>query len=169
MVLNIERLIVFGLIMGGHAPPIYYVSLGKDKKLHTSVLAYLAGETAKLNTNRVGGRPPTSEVANKTDDTLIAPWAQAPRTQGHRSGTFHGSQDLSQSPPYPVSQASSRLPPEMITAFQAMAQALQKKDKPKITVITFYERMRKSNVPTFGGEADPEKANKWIRDMERNF
>lgn len=34
---------------------------------------------------------------------------------------------------------------------------------------SFYERMRKANVPTFGGGADPEKANKWIRDMERNF
>lgn len=29
--------------------------------------------------------------------------------------------------------------------------------------------MRKSNVPTFRGDADPEKTDKWIRDIEHNF
>ncbi|KAI5672889.1 hypothetical protein M9H77_13253 [Catharanthus roseus] len=49
-----------------------------------------------------------------------------------------------------------------------MAQALQNKDKPKTIVTTFYERMRKSNVPTFGGEANPKKDDKWIRDIVFN-
>lgn len=26
-----------------------------------------------------------------------------------------------------------------------------------------------SNAPTFGGDVDPEKSDKWMRDLERNF
>ncbi|KAI5662976.1 hypothetical protein M9H77_22299 [Catharanthus roseus] len=120
-----------------------------------------------LITNKVGGGPPISKVANETDDILIAHWAQAPRTRGHWASTSHGSQNLP--PLYPTLQATSAMPLEMIAAFLAMAQALQNKDKPKTIVTIFYRKMRKSNVPTFGGEADPEKADKWIWDMERNF
>ncbi|KAI5655280.1 hypothetical protein M9H77_32467 [Catharanthus roseus] len=150
MVPSIELLIVSRLIVlrggvGEHVPPICYVSLSNDKKPHTSVLAYLAGETVRhditylthyysLYTNKVGGRPPTSEMANETDDTPIAYWAQAPN-------------------PRPLGRHLSWLTRSTATAIvpytTAMAQALQNKDKTKTIVITFYERMRKSNVPTF--------------------
>lgn len=95
-------------------------------------------------------------MANETDDNPIAHWAQAPRTRGHWVCISHSSQDLLPPPPYPVPKTTLVMPPEMIAAFKAMAQALQIKDKPEITVITFYERKRKSNVSIFRGETDPE-------------
>ena len=32
-----------------------------------------------------------------------------------------------------------------------------------------YENMKKARVPTFGGEIDPEKVEKWIKDVEDSF
>ncbi|KAI5681476.1 hypothetical protein M9H77_02704 [Catharanthus roseus] len=154
MVLSIELLIVSGLIMGEHVPPICYISLGKDKKPHTSILPYLAGVTAKRDitymthyyplyylTNRVGGQPPSSKIANESDDTPIAHWAQAPRTRALRqnwAGTSYGSQDDPLPPSsYLAPQVTFTMPPEMI-------------------------RMRKSNVPTFKEEANRKKTDKYI-------
>lgn len=57
----------------------------------------------------------------------------------------------------------------MTAAFQAMTQTLQSKEKMTNNVTSFYERIRKANVHTFGGGVDPEKAEEWIKDLEHNL
>lgn len=82
----------------------------------------------------------------------------------------------------PTSAPTATPVPEMATAFvmitqvvqgqQAMLQEqmrMQTERQPEIGSHTHFEMLKKTHMPTFDGNSDPEQVEKWISELEGNF
>jgi hypothetical protein len=107
----------------------------------------------------------------------LSTWGRRAPARGRNEG------GPSNAPP-PQETDHSAANPDIATALMAIAQVMQGQQEIQQRILqaqeerhqrnsagtrAHYEHLKKANMPTFDGGADPEKAEKWLEEIERNF